>query len=137
MQLVFQDPSAALDRRQTVAAALTEALRLVGVRHDELPGRRAALLGMVRLTAGHGQRRPWQLSGGERQRVVIARSLAGDPDLLVLDEPVSALDSVHRVEITDVLRDDGLAMVLISPDLGVVEQLADRVVVMSVGRIVD
>lgn len=140
VQLVFQDPSAALDRRQTIADALTEALRLAGVRHDELPGRSEALLRLVRLTAEHGQRRPWQLSGGERQRVVIARSLAGDPDLLVLDEPVSALDSVHRIEITDVLRalrDGGLAMVLISHDLGVVEQLADRVVVMSAGRIVD
>ncbi|MGH3753640.1 MAG: ATP-binding cassette domain-containing protein [Pseudonocardiaceae bacterium] len=140
VQLVFQDPSAALDRRQTVADALAEALRLSGVRHGAVARRGAALLRLVRLTPEHGQRRPWQLSGGERQRAVIARCLAGDPDLLVLDEPVSALDSVHRIEITDVLRalrDGGLAMVLISHDLGVVEQLADRVVVMSEGRIVD
>jgi peptide/nickel transport system ATP-binding protein len=140
VQLVFQDPSAALDRRLTVAGALAEALRLSGVGRGEIAGRGEALLHRVGLTAEHGRRRPWQLSGGERQRAVIARSLVGDPDLLVLDEPVSALDSVHRIEITDVLhalRNDGLAMVLISHDLGVVEQLADRIVVMHAGRIVD
>lgn len=140
VQLVFQDPSAALDRRQTVEGALAEALHLSGAGRHNITGRVEALLQRVGLTAEHGRRRPWQLSGGERQRAVIARSLIGDPDLLVLDEPVSALDSVHRIEITDVLRalrDGGLAMVLISHDLGVVEQLADRIVVLHAGRIVD
>jgi ABC-type glutathione transport system ATPase component len=140
VHLVFQDPSAALDRRQTVSSGLIEALRLSGAERGEAARRTEVLLHRVGLTAEHGQRRPWQLSGGERQRAVIARSLAGNPDLLVLDEPVSALDSVHRLEITGVLRalrDGGLAMVLISHDLGVVEQLADRIVVMHAGRIVD
>ncbi|WP_432838137.1 ABC transporter ATP-binding protein/permease [Dactylosporangium sp. CA-092794] len=140
VHLVFQDPSAALDRRQTIAAALDEALRLHRVPAADLPGRRTALLGRVGLTAEHGARRPWQLSGGERQRAVLARALAGDPDLLILDEPVSALDSVHRAEFVTLLHDlrgTGPSMLLISHDVGVVEQVADRIAVMHAGRIVD
>ncbi|MER7008898.1 ATP-binding cassette domain-containing protein [Dactylosporangium sp. NPDC000555] len=140
VHLVFQDPTAALNRRQSIGGALAEALHLHGVRASDLPARRTALLRRVGLTADHGRRRPWQLSGGERQRAVIARALAGDPDLLILDEPVSALDCVHRADVINLLRslrDDGLAMVVISHDLGVVEHVADRIAVMHSGRIVD
>ncbi|MGH3768681.1 MAG: ATP-binding cassette domain-containing protein [Pseudonocardiaceae bacterium] len=138
VQLVFQDPTTALDRRQTIGAAVSEALALS--KAEDLPARTHALLERVGLTPEHATRRPWQLSGGERQRAVIARSLAGRPELLVLDEPVSALDAIRRLEIVEVLaslRDDGLAMVLISHDLGVVERLVDRVLVMHDARVVE
>ncbi|MGN9908900.1 ATP-binding cassette domain-containing protein [Phytohabitans sp. LJ34] len=140
VHLVFQDPTAALDRRQRIADALDEALHLHRVPADTVPARRAALLARVGLTGAHGARRPWQLSGGERQRAVLARALAGEPDLLILDEPVSALDSIHRAGFVDLLRDlrgDRLSMLLISHDLGVVEQVADRMLVMHAGRFVD
>jgi peptide/nickel transport system permease protein len=140
VHLVFQDPAAALDRRQRIADALDEALHLHRIPPARIPGRRAALLERVGLTGEHGGRRPWQLSGGERQRAVLARALAGEPDLLILDEPVSALDSIHRAGFIDLLRGlrgDRLSMLLISHDLGVVEQVADRVLVMHAGRFVD
>ncbi|MET7398886.1 ATP-binding cassette domain-containing protein [Dactylosporangium sp. NPDC005572] len=138
VHLVFQDPAAALDRRQTIGDALDEALHLHRVPRADAPARRTALLGRVGLTGTHGGRRPWQLSGGERQRAVLARALASDPDLLILDEPVSALDSVHRAEFVNLLRElRGPGMVLISHDLGVVERVADRVLIMHAGRIVD
>ncbi|MDQ7908059.1 ATP-binding cassette domain-containing protein [Phytohabitans sp. ZYX-F-186] len=140
IHLVFQDPAAALDRRQAVGPALDEALQLHRVPSARIPARRTALLERVGLTGAHAERRPWQLSGGERQRAVLARALAGEPDLLILDEPVSALDSTHRaafIRLLRQLRGDGPSMLLISHDLGVVEQLADRVLVMHAGRIVD
>lgn len=140
-RLVFQDPTTALDPRQTGTAALREALRIVGTPRSEIDAGVTSLLAAVGLTAAHGGRRPWQLSGGERQRLVIARALVGRPDLLVLDEPVSALDSVHRAGVVATVRDlvdrGGPAVVLIAHDLAVVEQLADRVLVMHDGRVVD
>ncbi|MFC0531831.1 ATP-binding cassette domain-containing protein [Phytohabitans kaempferiae] len=140
VHLVFQDPATALDRRQAVGDALDEALHLHRVPAAEIPGRRRALLERVGLHGAHARRRPWQLSGGERQRAVLARALAGAPELLILDEPVSALDSTHRAEFVRLLRDlrgTGPSMLLISHDLGVVEQVADRVLVMHAGQIVD
>jgi ABC-type glutathione transport system ATPase component/ABC-type dipeptide/oligopeptide/nickel transport system permease subunit len=139
-QLVFQDPTTALDRRQTIGAAVAEALRLSQRPTADVSARTRALLERVGLSPQHATRRPWQLSGGEQQRAVIARCLAGNPELLVLDEPVSSLDAVRRLGIVRLLaslRDEGLALILISHDLGVVEQLADRVMIMHNGRVVE
>ena len=142
-QLVFQDPTAALDRRQTVAAALTEALILAHRRGDADPAGRddvADLLRRVGLDPDLRERRPWQLSGGQRQRVVIARALAARPTLLVLDEPVSSLDAVVRTGVLDVLRGlraNGMAMVVVSHDLTAIEALVEDVVVLHRGRVVE
>jgi peptide/nickel transport system ATP-binding protein len=138
IQLVFQDPSTVLDPRRTAEAALTEAARLAGIPADGTGARVREAFDRVGLRAGLAARRPWQLSGGERQRLVIARCLLTDPAVLLLDEPVSALDSIHRLEVLDLLQElraEGLAMVLISHDVDLVARLADRVAVMRGGRI--
>ena len=140
VQLVFQDPTSALDRRQTAMAALEEALRLTHPGVRDVRGDALELLHRVGLTEGHGARRPWQLSGGERQRLVIARALTAHPRLLVLDEPVSALDTATRGEITELLirlRDEGLGMVVVSHDLSVVHRLCHRTLVVEAGAVVD
>jgi len=141
VQLVQQNPWGALDPRWTVARTLTEAVAASGVPR---PRRRAevdALLHEVGLSPAFGRRLPAQLSGGQRQRVAIARALATDPDLLVLDEPVSALDATVRARILDRLRtlqrERELAMVFITHDLEVVSGIADTVIVMKDGRVVE
>ncbi len=143
IQMVFQDPYASLDPRQTVGAAIGEVLRV----HRLADGKAAAgqrvseLLGMVGLAAGHVDRYPHELSGGQRQRVSIARSLATEPVVLILDEPVSALDVSVRAEVMNLLvrlRDElGLSYVFISHDLSMVRHLSDRIAVMYLGRIVE
>ena len=140
VQLVFQDPTAALDQRQRGRNAVAEALRLTHHGTGDVRGEAGALLERVGLTAEHGARRPWQLSGGERQRLVIARALAAHPRLLVLDEPVSSLDLIHRAEVIGVLlalREEGLTMVVVSHDLAVIHALCDRVLVVENGEAVD
>jgi peptide/nickel transport system ATP-binding protein len=141
VQLVQQNPWGALDPRWTVARTLTEAVAAAGVPR---PRRRAevdALLHEVGLSPAFGRRLPAQLSGGQRQRVAIARALAPTPDLLVLDEPVSALDATVRARILDRLRalqrERELAMVFITHDLEVVAGIADDVLVMKDGRVVE
>jgi peptide/nickel transport system ATP-binding protein len=140
-QLVFQDPVAALDQRQTIGDALAEAAGLAGERDRDTRREIACgLLTSVGLDPALASRRPWQLSGGQCQRVVIARALSARPALLVLDEPLSALDVSVRAELLNLLaalKDGGTAMVLISHDLSVVERLADRVIVMLAGRVVE
>jgi ABC-type glutathione transport system ATPase component/ABC-type dipeptide/oligopeptide/nickel transport system permease subunit len=139
-QLVFQDPGAALDPRQTVGDALAEAALLSGARERKQQREiAAALMASVGLDPALGAHKPWQLSGGQCQRIVIARALSARPALLVLDEPLSALDVSVRAQLLDLLaslKDAGTAMVLISHDLSVVEQLVDRVIVMLAGRVV-
>lgn len=142
LQMVFQDPLAALNPRATVGRLLTDPLRV----HRLVPaGRYAAsvaeLLDQVGLGIELAQRYPHELSGGQRQRVNIARALATRPRLLVLDEPVSALDVSVRAQILNLLLDlqrtHGLAYLFITHDLSVVRAIADRVAVMAEGRVVE
>lgn len=138
-QLVFQDTAAALDRRQTVRSVLTEAVRTTAATSPAAE-QVAVLLRQVGLSPDLAGRRPWQLSGGQRQRVGIARALAARPRLLVLDEPVSALDVLVQSAILgllDRLKAAGLTMVVISHDLAVVERLADELLVLDRGRAVE
>nr|WP_218904221.1 dipeptide/oligopeptide/nickel ABC transporter ATP-binding protein [Allostreptomyces psammosilenae] len=140
-QPVFQDPYGSLNPRRRVRDTIAEPLRVHG-RWDPAtgPARVAELLEMVGLDASHGARRPGELSGGQQQRVGIARALACEPRLLVLDEPVSALDPSVRAGVLNVLtalQDElGLAYLFISHDLALVRHVAHRVAVMRAGRIV-
>ena len=139
LQLVPQDPLGALDRRLTIADQVAEPLIIHGLPAG--PARVAALLDQVGLRPDHGARHPHALSGGQRQRAVLARALATDPQLLVLDEPVSALDVSIQAGIVNLLLDlqeaRGLAMLFISHDLKVVRQVSHEVAVMYLGRIVE
>ena len=141
MQIVFQDPTAALDPRMTVASSIAEPLAIRGVARSERRARVAELMAQVGLPEGFAGRLPAALSGGQRQRVVIARALALSPKLLVLDEPVSALDVSIRSQILNLLLELqealGLAYLLISHDLSVVRHVADEVIVMYLGTIAE
>jgi peptide/nickel transport system ATP-binding protein len=139
MQVVFQDPMASLDPRMTVHDILAEPLRTHGRR---APGRRVAeLLSLVGLDLSHAARYPQDFSGGQRQRIGIARALALEPQLLVLDEPVSALDvSIQAgvINLLDALRARlGLSYLFVAHDLAVVRYIADRVAVMHLGKIAE
>ena len=142
MQLVFQDPYSSLDPRRRVAAQVGDGLaihRIGGV--AERAGLVAALLEQVGLPASAASRYPHEFSGGQRQRLGIARALATGPDLLVADEPVSALDVSVQAQVLALLADLrtrlGLALLFISHDLPVVRSLCDRVVVMYLGRVME
>ena len=143
IQLVFQDPAAALDPRMTVARAVGDAVRLArpSSGSDEVRRRLVELLRSVELEPEHGERLPHQLSGGQKQRVVLARALAAQPRVLVLDEPVSALDASIRGRILELLvrlrQELALSYVFIGHDLEVVERFADRVQVLYAGRTVE
>ena len=138
MQPVFQDPYGSLSPRHRIRDAVAEPLRLRG--HRPTPARIAELLDRVGLDPSYGDRRPHELSGGQCQRVGIARALACEPRLLVLDEPVSALDPSVRAGILNLLadlRDElGLGYLFICHDRAVVRHFADRVLEMRDGRIV-
>ena len=142
VQLIFQDPAAALNPRQTIYESVAE-----GVRIHKVPGEEEELVANALSMAGLRPPQrffllyPHEVSGGQRQRVVIAGALALEPDLLVADEPVSALDASVRGEILKLLlglRDDlGLAILVVTHDLGLAWMIADRVAVMYLGRIVE
>jgi oligopeptide/dipeptide ABC transporter ATP-binding protein len=141
LQIVFQDPQASLHPRMTVRRLLSEPLEVHGEPADLVEARVDELLGLVQLRSEHLDRYPHEFSGGQRQRVGIARALAISPALLVLDEPVSALDVSIQAEIMRLLIDLrqrlGLSYLFIAHDLAVVRQLADRVSVMYLGKIVE
>jgi peptide/nickel transport system ATP-binding protein len=137
IQIVFQDPYSTLNPSFTIRQSLEEALRAGGSREHTV----TELLDLVELDPALAERRPSQLSGGQRQRVAIARALAPNPQVLICDESVSALDVSVQAQILDLLarlRDElGLAMLFITHDLGVVARIADRVVVLRRGEIVE
>ena len=142
MQLVFQDPLGALDRRLTIAEQIEEPLLIHAAGNQaERRARVAAVLEDVGLGADLAARHPHSLSGGQRQRAVLARALATNPDLLVCDEPVSALDVSIQAQVVNMLVDlqqrRGIAMLFISHDLKVVRQVSDEVAVMYLGRVVE
>jgi peptide/nickel transport system ATP-binding protein len=139
MQMVFQDPLGALDRRLTIGTQVAEPLAIHGQPADAV--KVAALLTEVGLREDHGARYPHELSGGQRQRAVLARALATSPDLLVCDEPISALDVSIQAQVMNLLMElqarRGMAMLFISHDLRAVRQVSHRVAVMYLGRIVE
>ena len=141
-QMVFQDPATAFNPRATIGRVLSDPLRVHGLApRQEWRARALALLDMVRLPAALIDRRPHELSGGQRQRVAIARALASSPRLVVLDEPVSALDVSVRNAVLNLLMElqdrTGVAYLLISHDLAVVRAVAGEVAVMEGGLIVE
>ncbi|MCK6454159.1 MAG: ATP-binding cassette domain-containing protein [Alphaproteobacteria bacterium] len=142
VQTVFQDPFGSLNPRLSVGASLGEPLDIHRVGTPAERRRRvAALIEAVGLSADDLGRYPHQFSGGQRQRIAIARALALDPDLIVLDEPLSSLDVSVQSQVLNLLADlkraRGLAYLFISHDLAAVEHLADRIAVMYLGRIVE
>jgi oligopeptide transport system ATP-binding protein len=142
VQMVFQDPYSSLNPRLTVGGILRELLRVHHVvPRDQVEARTRELLRMVGLPEDAIGARPRQFSGGQRQRVAIARAIALRPELLVADEPVSALDVSVQATILNLLQDLqgelGLTLLFISHNLAVVRHLCDRVAVMYMGRIIE
>ncbi|NTE68234.1 ABC transporter ATP-binding protein [Agrobacterium tumefaciens] len=142
MQMVFQDPFSSLDRRQSGTDCLDEVLRIhFDLKPDDRKQRIASLADRVGLTEAQLEKSPRQLSGGQCQRLSIARALAAEPSVLVLDESVSALDvsvQAHLLnQLAEIQESTGITQIFISHDLAVINQVTDTVVVMRNGKIVE
>ena len=142
MQMIFQDPYASLNPREKVRAVLIHPLKLHKIGDpSEYEDRASTLLEKVGLSSEHLDRFPHEFSGGQRQRIGIARALAVEPEFIVADEPVSALDVSIQAQVINLLEDLkenlDLTMLFIAHDLGVVEHICDRVIVMYLGKVVE
>ncbi len=141
MQMVFQDPFASLNPRKRVGQIVGMPLRLHGTKRDEVEDRVRELLSKVGLHPEHINRYPHEFSGGQRQRIGVARALALEPRLIVLDEPVSALDvsvQAQIINLLDDLQDDfGLTYLFVAHDLSVVRHVSDRIAVMYLGKLME
>ncbi|MFD1038827.1 ABC transporter ATP-binding protein [Virgibacillus byunsanensis] len=141
MQIIFQDPYASLNPRKTIEKIITEPMKIFNIPKEERNSKLERLLDVVGLNSHHKHRYPHEFSGGQRQRIGIARSLALDPELVICDEPVSALDVSIQAQVINLMEDlqeeFNLTYVFIAHDLSVVHHISDRVAVMYLGELVE